>query len=189
VVLLKRLSDAERDGDPIYAVIRGTAVNNDGNEKIGYTAPSQQGQADVIRRALQVAGVEADTISYVETHGTATALGDPIEVAALKEAFGNTAEQPFCALGSLKANLGHTDTAAGIAGLIKTALALKYGELVPSINFQTPNPALGLADSPFYVNTELKPWIPTHGPRRAGVSAFGIGGTNAHAILEEAPTR
>nr|WP_283809171.1 non-ribosomal peptide synthetase [Tumebacillus amylolyticus] len=186
-VLLKRLSAAERDGDPIYAVIKGSAINNDGNAKIGYTAPSQQGQADVIRKAQRVAGVDPSTISYIEAHGTGTHLGDPIEVSALKDVFGDQQEQGFCALGSVKTNIGHTDAAAGVAGLIKVALCMKYGELVPSLHFNKPNPALGLEDSPFYVNTTLKPWTEEKGLRRAGVSAFGIGGTNAHVILEQAP--
>jgi len=186
-VLLKRLSAAERDGDPIYAVIKGSAINNDGNAKVGYTAPSQQGQADVIRKAQRVAGVDPSTISYIEAHGTGTHLGDPIEVSALKDVFGDQQEQGFCALGSVKTNIGHTDAAAGVAGLIKVALCMKYGELVPSLHFNKPNPALGLEDSPFYVNTTLKPWTEEKGLRRAGVSAFGIGGTNAHVILEQAP--
>ncbi|PWK15686.1 amino acid adenylation domain-containing protein [Tumebacillus permanentifrigoris] len=186
-VLLKRLSDAVRDGDPIYAVIKGSAINNDGNAKIGYTAPSQKGQADVIRKAQRNAGVDPASITYVEAHGTGTHLGDPIEVAALKEVFGEQQEQGYCALGSVKTNIGHTDAAAGVAGLIKVALCMKYGELVPSLHFNKPNPECGLEDSPFYVNTEHKPWTQEKGLRRAGISAFGIGGTNAHVILEEAP--
>ncbi|MFF2175651.1 amino acid adenylation domain-containing protein [Lysinibacillus sp. NPDC058147] len=188
VILLKRLSDAQRDNDPIYAIIKGSAINNDGNEKIGYTAPSPQGVADVIRKAQAASNVDPSSISYIEAHGTGTYLGDPIEVSALKEAFSNVQETASCALGSVKGNIGHTDSAAGIAGLIKTALCLKYDKLVPSINFEKPNPDCGLKDSPFYVNTELKAWDRKNGiPRRAGVSSLGIGGTNAHVILEEPP--
>ncbi|PWK15794.1 non-ribosomal peptide synthetase [Tumebacillus permanentifrigoris] len=189
VVFLKRLSDAQRDGDPIYAVIKGSAVNNDGNIKIGYTAPSQAGQADVIALAQAAAGVQPEDISYIEAHGTGTILGDPIEVAALTEVFRKqTDRRQFCALGSLKTNVGHLDAAAGVAGLIKTALALKNRELPPSLNFEVPNPALKLEESPFYVITEHQPWNTENTVRRAGVSAFGIGGTNAHVILEEAPS-
>ncbi|WP_417852004.1 amino acid adenylation domain-containing protein [Tumebacillus lipolyticus] len=187
VVLLKRLSDAKRDGDPIYAVIKGSALNNDGNQKIGYTAPSQQGQADVIAKAQHSAGVDPRSITYIEAHGTGTHLGDPIEIAALKAAFGPQEDKRFCAIGSVKSNIGHTDAAAGLAGLIKVALCMKHGELVPSLHYTKPNPACGLEDSPFYVNTEHKRWSRDRGPLRAGVSAFGIGGTNAHVILEEAP--
>ncbi|MBL0387095.1 amino acid adenylation domain-containing protein [Tumebacillus sp. ITR2] len=189
VVFLKRLSDAVRDGDPIYAVIRGSALNNDGSLKIGYTAPSQSGQAEVIAAAHAAAGVTPDDITYIEAHGTGTVLGDPIEVAALTEVFRRrTDRRNYCALGSIKTNIGHLDTAAGVAGLIKTALALHHRELPPSLNFQEANPACKLEESPFYVITEHKPWDAENGVRRAGVSAFGIGGTNAHVILEEAPS-
>ncbi|KEO82732.1 non-ribosomal peptide synthetase [Tumebacillus flagellatus] len=189
VVFLKRLSDALRDGDPIYAVIRGSAVNNDGSFKIGYTAPSQSGQAEVIAQAHASAGVTPDDITYIETHGTGTVLGDPIEVAALTEVFRRkTARKNYCAIGSIKTNIGHLDTAAGVAGLMKTALALHHRELPPSLNFKEPNPACKFEESPFYVITENKPWEAENGIRRAGVSAFGIGGTNAHVILEEAPS-
>jgi acyl transferase domain-containing protein len=188
VVVLRRLHDALRDGDTIRAVIRGSAVNNDGNAKVGFTAPSVEGQAGVIAEALAAAGVDPDTISYVEAHGTATALGDPVEVAALTRAFGGArAAGPRCALGSLKTNVGHLDAAAGVAGLVKTVLLLQHGELVPSLHFRTPNPRIDFASSPFWVNTELRPWSANGGPRRAGVSSFGIGGTNAHVIVEEAP--
>jgi thioester reductase-like protein len=188
IVLLKRLADAVRDGDYIYAVIKGTAINNDGMVKIGYTAPSVTGQSEVIAEALAVADVDARTISYVEAHGTGTALGDPIEVAALTRAYrSSTQDCGYCALGSVKTNIGHTNTAAGAAGLIKTALALKHGEIPPSLHFRRPNPEIGFAASPFFVNTALRPWPDSSGPRRAGVSAFGIGGTNVHLILEEAP--
>jgi acyl transferase domain-containing protein len=188
VVFLKRLADAQRDGDPIYAVIKGTAINNDGHLKMGYTAPSVQGQAEVIEMAQVVAGVPADSITYVEAHGTGTQLGDPIEIAALTQAFGKqTQRKQFCAIGSVKPNIGHLDTAAGIAGLIKTALALKFQQIPPSLNFQEPNPQIDFSATPFYVNATLQPWRSQGAPLRAGVSSFGIGGTNAHAILEEAP--
>ncbi|MEU7894919.1 amino acid adenylation domain-containing protein [Nonomuraea sp. NPDC049152] len=186
VVVLKRLDDALADGDVIHAVIRGSAVNNDGARKVGFTAPSVEGQADVIAEALAVADVDPSTITYVEAHGTGTVLGDPIEVAALKSVFGG-GPVGRCALGSVKTNIGHLDTAAGAAGLIKTVLALKARQLPPSLHFSEPNPRLGLADSPFYVNTALSPW--PGGRLRAGVSSFGIGGTNAHVVLEEAPAR
>jgi amino acid adenylation domain-containing protein len=186
VVLLKRLEDAVADGDTIRAVILGSAINNDGSSKVGFTAPSVEGQADVIRQAHRAAGVDAETIRYVEAHGTGTAMGDPIEVAALTEAFrGSTPKRGFCALGTLKTNVGHLDAAAGIAGLLKTALCLERRTLPPSLNFTAPNPGIDFAGSPFFVNAALADW--PQGPRRAGVSSFGIGGTNAHAVLEEAP--
>ncbi|HEU4322646.1 MAG TPA: SDR family NAD(P)-dependent oxidoreductase, partial [Roseiflexaceae bacterium] len=188
VVLLKPLADALADGDTIYAVVKGTAINNDGAGKIGYTAPSVDGQAEVIDAALAAAEVSAETIGYVEAHGTGTALGDPIEIAALSKAFrAATDRRQFCAIGSLKTNIGHLDTAAGVAGLVKTALALRHGLLPPSLHYQNPNPQIDFAGSPFFVNTALRPWPDGDGPRRAGVSSFGIGGTNAHVILEEAP--
>ncbi|HEU4321544.1 MAG TPA: type I polyketide synthase, partial [Roseiflexaceae bacterium] len=188
VVVLKRLAEALDDGDTIHAVIKGSAINNDGAAKVGYTAPGVDGQVRVIADALAVAGVDARTIGYVEAHGTATPLGDPIEIAALTEAFGaQTQERGFCAIGSVKTNIGHLDTAAGIAGLIKTAMALQHGQLPPSLHFRTPNPQIDFAQTPFYVNTALAPWPASSSPRRAGVSSFGIGGTNAHVILEEAP--
>ena len=187
VVVLKRLEDAVADGDTIRAVIRGTAVNNDGSLKVGFTAPGVDGQSGVIAEALAAAGVEPDTISYVEGHGTATPLGDPIEVQALTRAFrARTGRKGFCALGSVKSNLGHLDTAAGMAGLIKTVLALEHREIPPSLHFETPNPQIDFAASPFFVNDRLRPWV-SDGPRRAGVSSFGMGGTNAHVIVEEAP--
>ncbi|GMU10231.1 type I polyketide synthase [Corallococcus caeni] len=189
VVLLKRLSDALNDGDTVYAVIKGSAINNDGALKAGFTAPSVDGQTEAITEALAMADVEPASISYVEAHGTATPLGDPIELAALKRAF-RSSSRATCALGSVKSNLGHLDAAAGVTGLIKTALALHHRKLPPSLHYSAPNPQLGLEDSPFYVNASLKDWQPPAGvPRRAGVSAFGIGGTNAHVILEEAPAR
>ncbi|HEY1016838.1 MAG TPA: beta-ketoacyl synthase N-terminal-like domain-containing protein, partial [Herpetosiphonaceae bacterium] len=188
MVVLRRLADALADGDTIYAVIKGSAVNNDGALKVGFTAPSQDGQAAVIKEAQALAGVAPESITYVETHGTGTALGDPIEFAALSAAFGaTTTRRQFCALGAVKPNIGHLDTAAGVAGLIKTALALKHRQIPPLINFSQPNPKIDLAASPFYVTTKLIAWPAADGPRRAGVSSFGIGGTNAHLILEEAP--
>lgn len=189
LVLLKPLSVALADGDAIYAVIKGSAINNDGALKVGYTAPSVTGQATVIAEAQAIAGVSPDTISYVEAHGTGTTLGDPIEVAALTQAFGKQdALGHYCGLGSVKTNIGHLDAAAGVAGLIKTVLSLHHQELAPSLHYERPNPEIDFEQSPFYVNAELKPWPRTEGrPRRAGVSSFGIGGTNAHVVLEEAP--
>jgi len=188
VVVLKRLGDAIKDRDHIYAIIKATAVNNDGNLKVGYTAPSVKGQVDCIRTAQQLAGIDPHSISYIEAHGTATKLGDPIEIRALNEAFGLDGKRKFCAIGSVKSNMGHLDAAAGIAGFIKTVLSLKHREIPASLNYVTPNPAIDFDGGPFYVNTALKPWRPEEGfPLRAGVSSLGIGGTNAHIILEEAP--
>lgn len=188
VVVLKRLAEAVADGDHIYAVIKGAALNNDGAGKVSFTAPSVDGQAEVIALAQAVAGIEPDTISYVEAHGTATPLGDPIEVAALTQAFrAKTSRKNFCGLGTVKSNLGHLDVAAGVAGLIKTALALKHRQLPPSLHFTRPNPKLELESSPFYVVNQLKAWQGDGSPLRAGVSSFGVGGTNAHVVLEEAP--
>ncbi len=188
IVVLKRLDDALRDGDTILALIRGSAINNDGGHKVGYTAPSVRGQAQVIRAALHQAALDPSTISYVEAHGTGTALGDPIEVAALTEVFGPSTQRPArCALGAVKSNIGHLDAAAGVAGLIKTTLALQHRQLPPSLHFHAPNPQIDFANSPFYVNTELRDWESDGAPRRAGISSFGIGGTNAHVIVEEAP--
>ncbi len=188
IVVLRRLSDARRDGDAIEAVIRGSATNNDGSRRVGFTAPGLDGQAEVVRAALAVAGVAADEITYVEAHGTATALGDPVEVAALTEVFrAGTARRGFCGIGSVKTNLGHLDAAAGVAGLIKTALMLKHRERVASLHFRTPNPRIDFEDGPFRVVTRNEPW-PAEGPRRAGVSSFGMGGSNAHVVLEEPPS-
>ncbi len=188
MVLLKRLDEALEDGDLIHAVIRGTAVNNDGSRKTGYTTPSVEGQAKVIREAIALSDISPDSISYMETHGTGTPLGDPIEIEAASQVFKSPATPPrHCALGSVKTNIGHLDTAAGIAGFIKTVLCLKHGYLVPSLNFNAPNPKIDFDGSPFYVNTEFKPWDTGDGPRRAGVSSFGFGGTNAHVILEQPP--
>ncbi|HSF41611.1 MAG TPA: amino acid adenylation domain-containing protein, partial [Thermoanaerobaculia bacterium] len=189
VVVLKRLEDALRDGNTIHAVVRGSAINNDGALKVGFTAPGVEGQAQVIAAAQAAAGISPDSISYVETHGTGTELGDPIEVAALTRAFraGGAERTGFCALGSVKTNIGHLDAAAGIAGFLKAVLALKHREIPPSLHFEEPNPAIDFAASPFYVNARLAAWPAGEGPRRAGVSSFGIGGTNAHVVLEEAP--
>lgn len=187
IVVLKRLDDAIAASDPIYAVIRGAAINNDGADKVGYTAPSVAGQAAAIAEALALAEVDPETLFYIEAHGTGTALGDPIEIAALTQAF-NASKRQFCAIGSVKSNIGHLDAAAGIAGLIKTALALHHRQLPPSLHFEQSNSQIDFANSPFYVNTQLQDWQAEF-PRRAGVSAMGIGGTNAHVVLEEAPVR
>lgn len=187
-VVLKRLSRALDDGDTVYAVVRGSAINNDGAVKIGYTAPSVTGQKEVISEALALADVDPATITLVEAHGTGTELGDPIEVAALTQAFrAETDRKRYCALGSVKTNVGHLDAAAGVCGFIKTVLALHHGILPPSLHFKQPNPKIDFANSPFYVNTTAAEWRTVGHPRRAGVSSFGIGGTNAHVILEEAP--
>ena len=188
-VVLRRLADAIDDGDTIVAVIRGSAINNDGSQKVGYLAPSVDGQARAVSEALAIAGVPAESISFIETHGTGTAVGDPIEVAALTQAFAPlTDKKQFVALGSVKANIGHLGEAAGMAGFIKASLALQHAEIPPCINFTSPNPEIDFASGPFYVNTTLAPWRKGNSPRRAGVTALGAGGTNAHLILEEAPT-
>jgi amino acid adenylation domain-containing protein len=190
VVLLKRLSDAIADRDPIYAVIKGAAINNDGGAKASFTAPSVDGQAAVIAAAHDDAGVDARSISYVEAHGTATPLGDPVELAALTKAFKrHTNDNGFCKIGSIKSNLGHLVIAAGATGVIKTALALSKQSLPPTLHFDAPNPELDLPNSPFVVNDHTTAWMRGEVPRRAGVSSFGVGGTNAHAVLEEAPLR
>ncbi|MEM7587771.1 MAG: type I polyketide synthase, partial [Acidobacteriota bacterium] len=186
IVVLKRLDEAIADRDQIYAVIRGSAVNNDGADKIGFTAPSIEGQRAVIQEALEVAGVEPEDLAYVEAHGTGTPLGDPIEVAALKDVWGD-APADSCGLGSVKTNIGHLDAAAGVAGLIKTVLAVRHGQVPPSLHFERPNPKIDFANSPFYVNTRLRSWEASEQPRCAGVSSFGIGGTNAHVIVAEGP--
>ena len=188
VVVLRRAQDALDDGDHVHAVIRGSAVNNDGHDRAGFTAPGVRGQAEVIRLAHAAAEVEPETISYVEAHGTGTPVGDPIEVNALTQAFGSGTVAPGSVLlGSVKTNIGHTDTAAGVAGLIKAVLALEHRTVPATLNFERPNPVIDFADSPFTVNTERRDWDASPFPRRAGVSSFGIGGTNAHVVLEEAP--
>lgn len=190
VVLLKRLDDALLNRDRIRAVIRGSAINNDGSMNVGYTAPSGSGQAAVIAEAQAIAGVSPETITYVEGHGTGTKLGDPIEVDALTRAFrAGTSKTSFCWLGSVKANIGHLDAAAGVTGLIKTVLSLEHRRIAPHPSFQSANPAIPLAESPFLINSALREWETNGCPRRAGVSSFGIGGTNAHVVLEEAPTQ
>lgn len=186
LVVLRRLEDAVADGDNILAVIRGSAVNNDGASRAGYTAPSVSGQMELLTMAQTIAGVSSEEISYIEAHGTGTQLGDPIEVSALTQVFRRTtAEHGYCGLGSVKNNIGHLDVAAGIAGLIKTICALQHRQLPPTINFKEPNPELRLSESPFYVIDKLTDWQPRDGRRIAGVSSFGMGGTNAHVILEE----
>lgn len=192
VVALKRLEDAAND--EVIAIIRGSAVNNDGSGKVGFTAPALEGQAQVIALAQAAAGVTPDSIGFIEAHGTATPLGDPIEVAALTRVFrAQTARRGFCALGSVKSNVGHLDAAAGVAGLIKAALAVRSGKIPATLHFEIPNPKMNLPESPFFVNQGLIDWPAAAGgpaaPRRAGVSSFGIGGTNAHVVLEEAPAR
>ncbi|MFE3604125.1 type I polyketide synthase [Streptomyces sp. NPDC059142] len=188
IVVLKRLAEALADGDHVHAVLRGTAVNNDGSDRIGFTAPSVEGQAAVIRDAQYVAGVDPATVTYVEAHGTATPLGDPIEIAALTKAFGTGPEdREVCRIGSVKTNIGHTDAAAGAAGLIKTVLALEHATIPRSLHFDEPNPQIDFAAGPFRVATRTEEWRPHGIPRRAGVSSFGIGGTNAHVVLEEPP--
>ncbi|MCP5054960.1 MAG: SDR family NAD(P)-dependent oxidoreductase, partial [bacterium] len=186
LVLLKHLKHAVADKDYIYAIIKGSAINNDGSQKVGFSAPSPDSQAEVIRTAQRIARVEPESISYIEAHGTGTTLGDPIEIEALTLAF-NVPKQSFCAMGSVKSNIGHLDTGAGIAGFIKTTLALHNRLIPPSLHFQTPNAGIDFENSPFYVNTQLKEWENNQHPLRAGVSSMGIGGTNAHVILEEWP--
>lgn len=188
MVVLKRADEALRDGDFIHAIIRGFAVNNDGSGKVSYMAPSVDGQAEAIATAQALAGIDLETIRYVEAHGTGTSLGDPIEVAALTKAFRTgTAAKQFCALGALKGNVGHLEVAAGVAGLIKATLAVRQGEIPPTLNFSSPNPRIDFAQSPFYVSSTLQLWPETTAPRRAGVSSFGVGGTNAHLVIEQAP--
>ena len=189
VVVLRRLEDALEAGDTIHAVIKGSAINNDGAGKVNYLAPSVDGQSAAIAEAIAMADVDVDSITYVETHGTGTRIGDPIEITALTEAFRTATENKgFCGVGSVKTNIGHLDTAAGVAGLIKTVMALKHKQLPPSLNFSRPNPLIDFENSAFYVNDELQAWQNGQGPRRAGVNSLGVGGTNAFVILEEAPT-
>ncbi|MCP4221402.1 MAG: acyltransferase domain-containing protein, partial [bacterium] len=186
MVLLKRFEDAEEDNDTIHAVIKGSAVNNDGNRKVSYTAPSIEGQASVIRSAYSMAGIDPTSIGYLEAHGTATPIGDPIEISALKAAF-NTEKKGYCRIGSIKSNVGHLNSAAGISGFIKAVLILKHRLIPPTLHFKSPNPGIDFENSPFVVNTENYPWPESTSPRRAGVTSIGGGGTNAHVILEEAP--
>ncbi len=187
VVLLKRVEDALADGDDIYAVVKGWGLNNDGRAKMGYTAPSVEGQIGAIRMAHRMAGVSAASITMLEAHGTGTALGDPIEIDSLSRVFRHTTDKKqFCAIGSVKTNIGHLDVAAGVTGLIKTSLSLKNRVIPPSLHFEQPNPNIDFASSPFFVNTRLRPWD-APAPRRAGLSSFGVGGTNAHVVVEEAP--
>ncbi len=189
IVLLKRLADAEADGDTVLAVIRGHALNNDGSEKVGFAAPGLNAQAAVIAMAQATAGVEPSSISYVEAHGTATPLGDPIEIAALTKAFreGGAEGKEFCAIGTAKTNVGHLDVAAGVTGLIKTVLQLQHEHIPPLLHFDSPNPRIDFSNSPFYALNQSRPWPRSSAPRRAGVSSFGVGGTNAHVVVEEAP--
>ncbi len=188
LVVLKRLSNAVADGDSIYAVIKGSAINNDGCRKVGFSAPSIDAQAEVIRTALRIARIEPDTVGYIEAHGTGTLLGDPVEIAALKLAF-DSEKTGYCAVGSVKSNIGHLDVAAGIAGFIKAVLALKHKQIPPSLHFNTPNPKIDFENSPFFVNAALRDWKRDGHSLRAGVSSLGIGGTNVHVVLEEAPER
>ncbi|MFE0593882.1 type I polyketide synthase, partial [Micromonospora echinospora] len=188
VTVLKRLSDAVADGDTIRAVVLGNAINNDGAGKVGFTAPSVDGQMEAVAQAVALAGVDPRTITYVEAHGTGTAMGDPIEVAALSAVYGrDTDERGWCGIGSVKSNIGHLSQPSGIVSVIKTVLAMEHGLIPPTINYETPNPAIDFADTPFYVTNTLTKWDDDAGPRRAGVSSFGIGGTNAHVVLQEAP--
>jgi len=188
VVVLKRLADAVADHDHIYAVIEGVGVNNDGSARVSFAAPSVEGQAEAIAMAQALAGVDPASIGYVEAHGTGTALGDPVEIAGLTQAFRlGTDRKQFCAIGSVKTNIGHLDAAAGIAGLIKTSLALKNAKIPASLHYTQPNPKIDFAETPFYVNSTLTDWEASESPRRAGVSSFGSGGTNAHVVLQEAP--
>jgi acyl transferase domain-containing protein/thioesterase domain-containing protein len=190
IVVLRRLADALRDGDVIHAIIKGSAVNNDGAGKVGYLAPSVDGQAAAITEALAVAGVSAESIGYVECHGTGTKMGDPIEVAALTQAFRqSTTKTGFCAIGSVKTNIGHLDTAAGVASLIKASLALSNAKIPPSLHYEAPNPEIDFEHGPFFVSRELSPWQRGAEPRRAGVNSLGVGGTNAYVVLEEPPQR
>jgi acyl transferase domain-containing protein len=190
VVVLKRLADAVADGDPIRAVIRATAVNNDGASKAGYLAPSVKGQSSAIVEALSLADVNPETIQYVECHGTGTYLGDPIEVAALTEAFRcSTDAKGYCRIGSVKSNIGHLDTAAGVVSLIKTVLSMEHGKMPPTLGFERANPSIDFDSSPFVVNDRLTEWPASEHPRRAAVNSLGVGGTNAYLILEEAPQR
>ncbi len=190
VVLLKRVEDAVHDGDQIYAVIRGFAVNNDGSTKVGYTAPSVEGQARVIAAAQEAAGVEPESIGYIEAHGTGTPLGDPIELEGLTQAFGaRSKKRQFCTIGTAKTNVGHLDVAAGVTGLINATHIVRHGEFPPTLHFRKPNPKFDFEHSPFLVRAERSKWRMEKAPRRAGVSSFGVGGTNVHVVIEQAPER
>jgi acyl transferase domain-containing protein/acyl carrier protein len=186
IVVLKRLAEAIADGDHIHAVVKGVAINNDGSLKVGFTAPGIQGQAEVVSLAQAMAEVEPESIGYIEAHGSGTPLGDPMELTALAKVF-RGGRPKSCGIGSVKTNIGHLDTAAGVAGLIKTVLALKHKEIPPSLHFEKLNPKIDFSNTPFYINSRLSPWEAGPTPRRAGVSSFGVGGTNAHAVLEESP--
>ncbi|MEL6924764.1 MAG: beta-ketoacyl synthase N-terminal-like domain-containing protein, partial [Bacteroidota bacterium] len=188
-LVLKKLGRAIADGDQIHAVIKATAISNDGSDKIGFTAPSVSGQAKTIAKVYEKAGIDPASLSYVECHGTGTRIGDPIEIAGLTRAFQQyTSEKQFCAIGSVKTNIGHLDAGACVAGIIKTVLALKHQQLPGTMHFRQPNPQIAFEQTPFFVNAALRPWPKTDQPRRAAVSSFGLGGTNAHVLLEEAPT-
>ncbi len=188
--MLKRLDDAVADDDQILAVICGSAINNDGSQKVGYLAPSVDGQGRAVAEALAISGVNPESISYIEAHGTGTSVGDPIEVAALTQAYrAHTRKKQYVALGSVKGNIGHLGEAAGMAGIIKAILSLNHRRLPPSINYERPNPEIDFQNSPFFVNSELRDWRSESGPLRAGITALGAGGTNVHLILEEAPER
>lgn len=190
VVVLRRLADALADGDHVWAVVKGSAVNNDGAGKVGYLAPSVDGQSAAASEAIAIAGIDASTIGLIEAHGTGTPVGDPIEVAALTQAFrGTTDGIGYCALGSVKTNIGHLDTAAGVAGLIKAALAVHHAEIPPTLNFTSPNPLLDLPATPFYVNSTMTAWPRDIGPRRAGINSVAVGGTNAHVVIEQGPAQ
>ncbi len=186
-VLLKRYEDAVRDGDQVYAVIRGFALNNDGSSRVGYTAPSVEGQSSVIAMAQEASGIDPRTIGYIEAHGTGTPLGDPIELAALSKAFrAHTDAKQFCVVGTAKTNIGHLDIASGVAGMIHATQIVRSGKFPPTLHFKKPNPKFDMSNSPFRVNTAVTDWKTEGAPRRAGVSAFGVGGTNAHVVLEQA---
>jgi acyl transferase domain-containing protein len=187
VVVLRRLEEALEDGDHIYAVIRASAVNNDGSDKVGYLAPSVEGQTRAAVEALALADTDPRSIAYLEAHGTGTPVGDPIELTALSQAYASEGKPQWCAIASIKTNVGHLDTAAGVASLAKAALALQNEEIPASLHFARPNPAIDFENSPFFVNTALRPWKRGDVPRRAAVNSLGVGGTNAHVILEEAP--
>ncbi|WP_346283482.1 ketoacyl-synthetase C-terminal extension domain-containing protein, partial [Streptomyces sp. T21Q-yed] len=187
-VVLKPLARAVADGDTVHGVIRGWGINNDGADKTAFAAPSAQGQRAAIRQALRRAGVGADTIGYLETHGTGTLKGDPIEFDGATGAYREDTDRTgYCALGSTKANIGHLDAASGLAGLVKTLLVLQHGVIPPMANFRAPNPGIDLDHSPFYIPRTARPWPESDTPRRAGITSLGVGGTNVHLILEQAP--